>query len=236
MKMSCRFYADHTLPAGVTLRHARYDAHPIAVIGPSPLAPELAFCGPGRLLGRVASPGRPGRVRPLRGALGPRWVPPRVSRPSSAHKFRMHTTQIAAIGEALDGMDGIYRSVHELVEAIVGSPARYGSPTASAEYFFDRTVELCDRFQLQEMLSHVDAVEALDEAKRGELDRSRAVPSDRAFWREEPRLILMQHRREGKFVRVLGNVVTVRTHHGPVKWLQGLREIGALSWVVLPDR
>ena len=45
----------------------------------------------------------------------------------------------------------------------------------------------------------------------------------------------MQHRREGKFVRVLGNIVTVRIYHGPVKWLLGLREIGALSWMVLTD-
>ena len=78
-------------------------------------------------------------------------------------------------------------------------------------------------------------MEALDESKRSELDRSRAEPPDVAFWRETPRLILMQHRREGKFVRVLGNVSTVRVFHGPVKWLIGLREIGALSWMVMPD-
>jgi hypothetical protein len=45
----------------------------------------------------------------------------------------------------------------------------------------------------------------------------------------------MQHRREGKFVRVLGNVATVRIFHGPVKWLFGLREIGALLWMILPE-
>jgi len=141
----------------------------------------------------------------------------------------MLTIQIAAIGEALDGPDGACGSVHELVEAIVGSPARYGSPSASAEYFFDRTVELCDRVQLQEMLTHVDAAESLNEAKRSELDRSRAILFDRSFWREKPRLILVQHRREGKFVRVLGNVVTVRTHHGPLKWLQGLGLVTVLE-------
>ena len=46
----------------------------------------------------------------------------------------------------------------------------------------------------------------------------------------------MQHRREGTFVRVLGNVVTVRTHQCAVKWLQGFCNIGALSCMVLPVR
>jgi hypothetical protein len=80
---------------------------------------------------------------------------------------------IAAIGEALDGMDGIYTSVHELVEAIVGSPARYGSHSTSAEYFVDRTVELCNLMQMAEMLAQSECVEALGESKRSELDRSR---------------------------------------------------------------
>ena len=147
----------------------------------------------------------------------------------------MHTTQIAAIGEALDGLDGIYGSVHELVEAIVGSPPQYGSPSTSADYLSARTVELCNLMQMNEMLSHSESVEALGESERSELDRSRAEPPDVVFWKETPKLILMQHRREGKFVRVLGNVSTVCVFHGPVKWLLGLREIGALSWMVMPE-
>jgi len=145
-------------------------------------------------------------------------------------------TPIAAIGEAVDGFDGIFESVDALVEAIVGSPPRFGSPSTSADYLYDRTVELCNLMQMAEMLTHCPDVEALDEPKRSELDRSRAEPPNVAFWDEKPKLILMQHRREGKFVRVLGNVSTVRVFHGPVKWLLGLREIGALSWMVMPNQ
>ncbi|MET4703348.1 hypothetical protein [Frigoribacterium sp. UYMn621] len=145
------------------------------------------------------------------------------------------TTRIAATGEAVNGFEGIFESVDALVEAIVGSPPQYGSPSTSADYLFARTVELCNLMQMSEMLAHSESVEALGESKRSELDRSRAEPPDVVFWREIPRLILMQHRRDGKFVRVLGNVATVRIYHGPVKWLLGLREIGALSWMVMPD-
>ena len=145
-------------------------------------------------------------------------------------------TSIAASGEAVDGFDGIFESVDALVEAIVGSPPRFGSPSTSADYLSARTVELCNLMQIAEMLTHSECVEALGESKRSELDRSRAEPPDVFFWRETPRLILMQHRRDGKFVRVLGNVVTVRIYHGPVKWLLGLREIGALSWMLMPDQ
>ena len=130
---------------------------------------------------------------------------------------------IAAMGEALDGNDGIYENVDALVEAIIGSPPRYGSPSTSADYLAARTVELCDLMQMGEMLTHIECVEVLGDSKRSDLDRSRAEPPDVVFWRETPRLILMQHRREGKFVRVLGNVSTVRIDHGPVKWLLGLR-------------
>ena len=149
---------------------------------------------------------------------------------------RVKNTPIAAIGEAVDGFDGVFESVDALVEAIVGSPPRFGLPSTSADYLHDRTVELCNLMQIAEMFTHSADVEALDEPKRSELDRSRAEPPDVAFWKETPRLILMQHRREGKSVRVLGNVSTVRVFHGPVKWLLGLREIGALSWMVMPDQ
>ena len=144
-------------------------------------------------------------------------------------------TSIAAIGEAVDGFDGIFKSVDALVEAIVGSPPQYDSATTSADYLAARTVELCNLMQIAEMLTHSECVERLGESKRSELDRSRAEPPDVVFWGETPRLILMQHRRDGRFLRVLGNVSTVRVFHGPVKWLLGLREIGALSWMVMPD-
>ena len=143
---------------------------------------------------------------------------------------------IAATGEALDGNDGIYENVEALVEAIIGSPPHYDSPSTSADYLSARTVELCNLMQIAEMLTHSECVERLGESKRSELDRSRSEPPDVVFWRETPRLILMQHKREGKFVHVLGNVSTVRVFQGPVMWLLGLREIGALSWMVMPTQ
>jgi hypothetical protein len=146
------------------------------------------------------------------------------------------TTRIAATGEAVAGFEGIFESVDALVEAIVGSPPQYGSPSTSADYLTARTVELRNLMQMEEMLAHSECVEALSNSKRSELDRSRSEPPDVVVWNETPRLVLMQHRRDGKFVRVVGNVCTVRIYHGPVRWLLGLREIGALSWMIMPEQ
>jgi hypothetical protein len=46
---------------------------------------------------------------------------------------------------------------------------------------------------------------------------------------------MLSHRRSGTFVRVEGNVGVVPIHFGPVRWLLGLRLVGALDWAVLPE-
>lgn len=143
-------------------------------------------------------------------------------------------TPIAAMGDALDENDGLFDSMEALVEMIVGIPPDYRSLSASASYFHDRTVELLNQAQLGLMLANVDAVEQLAPAQRDELDKSRAEPPDVTVWDSEPRLLMLSHRRSGTFVRVAGNVGMVPIHYGPVRWLLGLRSVGALSWTVLP--
>lgn len=151
-----------------------------------------------------------------------------------AERRPIKRTLIVAMGDALEGHDGLFDSGDGLVEMIVGTPPRYNSPAVSAEYFHDRTVELLDRVQLGLMLANADAVEQLAPAQRDELDRSRADPPDVSVWNAEPRLVMMSHRRSGKFLRVEGNVGVVPIHFGPVRWLLALRSVGALDWAVLP--
>lgn len=144
-------------------------------------------------------------------------------------------TLIVAMGDALEGHDGLFDSADALIETIVGIPPRYGSPAAGAAYFRDRTVEILDQLQLGLMLANTDAVELLAPAQRDELDRSRADPPDVTVWDHEPRLLMLSHRRSGTFVRVEGNVGVVPIHYGPIRWLLGLRSVGALDWAVLPE-
>lgn len=83
------------------------------------------------------------------------------------------------------------------------------------------------------MLGNPDAVERLMPAQRDELDRSRAHPPDVTVWDHDVKLVILSHRRSGRFVHVEGNVGIVPIHFGPVNWLVGLRGVGAVDWALL---